>query len=136
MAWHQVSYGKSSWPLPKASRPHPDPWTRASVFASVLLDGKILPGTEGLKALLLMPPVTASKPDMKGIARVGELVGALERSKVDSAGSLTRALLEQGPSFLIKELGMWVAKNDRGKLSELWTEAVSKATGGVKRQKK
>ena len=139
MAWHQVTYGKSSWSLPKALRPHPDPWIRASVFASALLDGNVIVGTEGLKSLLVMPPVTASKQEMKGIARVGELVGALERAKVDSLKTLTDALSNQGAVFLLRELGMWVAKQDRGKLNELWNEAVSQTVGaghGVKKQKK
>lgn len=47
MAWHDVTYGRHMWPLPRCLRPHPEPATRAAVFAGALLEGRVVPGFAG-----------------------------------------------------------------------------------------
>jgi hypothetical protein len=47
LAWHEVTYGRHEWPLPRCLRPHPDPKTKAAVFGAALLEGRVVPGFAG-----------------------------------------------------------------------------------------
>ena len=53
MAWHEVSFGRHQWELPRTRRQHPDAATRARVFAAALLDGSVLPSMSGASRLPL-----------------------------------------------------------------------------------
>ena len=45
--WHHVSFGKHDWPLPAVLMTHDDAEARTAVFASALLEGKVLPVFQG-----------------------------------------------------------------------------------------
>ena len=60
---------------------------------------------------------------MRGVARVGELIGALERRQVDSATALVKVWASD-PSFLQREVAMWVPKQSHGKLLKIWAAIV------------
>lgn len=47
------------------------------MFAAALLEGKVVAGMAELRPLLLSPPSVVVRPEMRGVARVGELVTAL-----------------------------------------------------------
>jgi ATP-dependent RNA helicase DHX37/DHR1 len=47
LCWHDVTFGRHSWPLPRAARRHPDPAERCAVFGAALLEGKVLPSFAG-----------------------------------------------------------------------------------------
>lgn len=72
-----------------------------------------------LKPLLAVAPSMASRPEMRGVARVGELIGALERRGVDTAAALKLAWASD-PSFLHREVAMWVNHGKLGKLAKMW----------------
>lgn len=47
------------------------------MFAAALLEGKVVPGFAELRPMLLSPPSVVARPEMRGVARVGELITAL-----------------------------------------------------------
>ena len=85
-----------------------------------------------LKPLLAVSPGMASRPEMRGVARVGELIGALERWGVDSAATLGKAWASD-PSFLQREVCMWVNPGNHGKVAKMWAGLVRGALEVVER---
>jgi ATP-dependent RNA helicase DHX37/DHR1 len=69
----------------------------------------------------------ASRPEMQGVARVGELVGALKRIGVDSATALCE-VWRSDTSFLQREVQMWVNQSNHGKLLKAWTRLMLTAS--------
>ena len=51
LAWHDVSFGRHQWELPRTRRRHPDAAIRARAFAAALLDGGVLPSMSGASRL-------------------------------------------------------------------------------------
>lgn len=47
MAWHDVTYGKHDWQLPRSRSKHPEREIRSRIFAQALLEGKVLPSISG-----------------------------------------------------------------------------------------
>lgn len=45
--WHHVTFGKHDWPLPAVLTTHADAGARTAVFATALLEGKVLPVFQG-----------------------------------------------------------------------------------------
>lgn len=127
-AWHDVAFGQPGWPLPRTSRLHADRDTRAAVFAAALLDGRAVHCTAfgEITPLLSVSPGTAARPEMRGVARVGELVGALSRARIDSAASLLSAWASDS-RLLLTEVSMWVPKAQHGRLAKLWPRIVGAA---------
>lgn len=82
LAWHDATYSQHDWPLPRLLLPHPDSTTRAAVFAAALLGGKVLPGMAALSGALVAPAASAARPELAGLARVGELLQALQSRQV------------------------------------------------------
>jgi hypothetical protein len=62
--------------------PHPNSSTRAAVFAAALLGGKVLPGIGPLSGALVAPAASAAQSELVGLARVGELLQALQSKQV------------------------------------------------------
>jgi ATP-dependent RNA helicase DHX37/DHR1 len=82
LAWHDATYSQHDWPLPRLLLPHPDSTTRAAVFAAALLSGKVVPGLAALSGGLVAPAASAARPELVGLARVGELLQALQSKQV------------------------------------------------------
>lgn len=82
LAWHDATYSQHDWSLPRMLLPHPDSSTRAAVFAAALLGGKVVPGMASLAGALVAPAASAARPELVGLARVGELLQALQSKQV------------------------------------------------------
>jgi ATP-dependent RNA helicase DHX37/DHR1 len=126
LAWHDASYGRPAWPLPRAARQHPDAPARAAAFASALLAGRVLPALAALAPALVARPETAGRRELAGLPRVGELLSALERRRVDSRAALVAAW-RADPSFLRPQLALWVAKPKQQLLGKLWPRLLAEA---------
>ena len=88
LAWHDASYSQHDWALPRLLLPHPDTTTCAAVFAAALLGGKVLPSFAGLSGALVAPAASAARPELVGLARVGELLQALQAKQVRATGAV------------------------------------------------
>lgn len=126
LAWHDATYSQHLWPLPRTQLPHPDPKVAAAVFAAALLGGKVLPAVAMLANALVAPAATAARPELAGLPRVGELVGALQQQKVFSRAALAAAW-EKQPLFLKQQLVLWVQKQQRHLLDAVWPQLLQEA---------
>ncbi|GIL84929.1 hypothetical protein Vretifemale_13516, partial [Volvox reticuliferus] len=131
MAWREARYGMHGWPLPPVAVPHPDATERAAVFATALLEGRVLPAMAEMRPHLAASPAMLLRPELRGVARVGELVGALVRAKVDSRSSLAAAWRSSQPTLLQRELAAWLPKAQQPVLLRLWPRMVAEATAGA-----
>jgi ATP-dependent RNA helicase DHX37/DHR1 len=129
LAWHEAAYSPHDWALPRLLLPHPDPTTRAAVFAAALLGGRVLPALSALAGVLVAPAASAARPELAGLARVGELVSALKGQGVFSRASLASAWGRQ-PAFLQPQLAMWLPKQQRHALETLWPALLREAADG------
>ncbi|KAK2077458.1 hypothetical protein QBZ16_004303 [Prototheca wickerhamii] len=103
LAWHETTFGRHDWPLPRVTRPHPALATRCAAFAAALLQGAAEPALEALAAGLVVDPGQLSRPEAQAHPRVSNLLFALERAGVDSRAAL-EAALGRDPRFLGPEL--------------------------------
>ncbi|KAI8463435.1 MAG: P-loop containing nucleoside triphosphate hydrolase protein [Monoraphidium minutum] len=126
LAWHDVAYGPRGWPLPRASRPHPDAAAAAAAFAAALLSGRALPALAALRPALVAAPETAARRELAGLPRVGELLAALEGRGVASRAALAAAWCAD-PGFLRPQLALWVAKPKQAQLAQLWPRLLQEA---------
>ncbi len=126
LTWHDVTYGRHAWPLPRTARPHPDAVARAAAFASALLSGRALPAFAALVPSLVAQPATAARRELAGLPRVGELLAALERRGVDSRASLAAAW-RVDPGFLRPQLALWVHKQRQQRLAAVWPKLLQEA---------
>ena len=126
LGWHDVAYGRHAWALPRVARPHPEQDVRTAVFAAALLSGGVLPAMAALAPALAAQPATAARPELKGLPRVGELLGALRGRGVDSRAALAAAWQAQ-PQFLQPQLAAWLQKPHRSQLARLWPKLLQQA---------
>ncbi|GLI67102.1 hypothetical protein VaNZ11_011307, partial [Volvox africanus] len=131
MAWREARYGIHGWALPLVAVPHPDMTERAAVFAVALLEGRVLPAVAELRPHLAASPAMLLRPELRGVARVGELVGALVRAKVDSRNSLAAAWRSSQPTLLQRELAAWLPKAQQALLLRLWPRLLAEATAAA-----
>ncbi|GIL53593.1 hypothetical protein Vafri_9207 [Volvox africanus] len=131
MAWREARYGIHDWALPPVAVPHPDVTERAAVFAAALLEGRVLPAVAELRPHLAASPAMLLRPELRGVARVGELVGALVRAKVDSRSSLAAAWRSSQPTLLQRELAAWLPRAQHVLLLRLWPQLVADATAAA-----
>ncbi|GLC69391.1 hypothetical protein PLESTF_000824800 [Pleodorina starrii] len=127
LAWREARYGTHGWALPPVAAPHPDAAERSAVFAAALLEGRVLPGMAELRPHLAAAPAMLLRPELRGVARVGELVGALTRARVDSRRSLAVAWRSQ-PALLQRELAAWLPRGQQGALLRMWPLLREQAT--------
>ncbi|KAL6767922.1 hypothetical protein ACKKBF_B37105 [Auxenochlorella protothecoides x Auxenochlorella symbiontica] len=119
LAWHEVTFGRHGWAMPRTAAPHPDPAERCARFAAALLEGRVLPALEPLAGGLAAPPAALARPEARGGARVSNLLLALERAGVDSRRSLLAALRDE-PGFLLRELRAWYPAPALPILQQAW----------------
>ncbi|KAG2437050.1 hypothetical protein HYH02_011311 [Chlamydomonas schloesseri] len=126
VAYREARYGLHGWALPPVAAPHPAAAERAAVFGAALLEGRVLPALADLRPHLAASPAMLLRPELRGVARVGELVGALTRAHVDSRSSLAAAWRQQ-PGLLQRELSAWVTKSQQGALLRMWPRLLEQA---------
>ncbi|KFM25550.1 putative ATP-dependent RNA helicase [Auxenochlorella protothecoides] len=51
LAWHEVTFGRHGWAMPRTAAPHPDPAERCARFAAALLEGRRA-GVDSRRSLL------------------------------------------------------------------------------------
>lgn len=72
-----------------------------------------------LRPALLSSPAVLLRPEMRGVARVGELIAGLTRARVDSARTLAAAWKAK-PTLLQAELAAWLGKSQQRALLQMW----------------
>ncbi|KAL0792677.1 hypothetical protein Bca101_064054 [Brassica carinata] len=117
--WVVPSFGPHLWELPAHSEEVRDDRYRAAVFGCALLQGEVLPCLKSARALLAGKPETLLEREGWGLERVGSLVTALEKKKIDSLESL-RKRWEQNSNLLYPEIEAWFQKKSRHHVKELW----------------
>eukprot|EP00198_Chlamydomonas_reinhardtii_P003275 XP_001692611.1 predicted protein [Chlamydomonas reinhardtii] len=85
VAYREARYGLHGWALPAVAAPHPDAAERAAVFGAALLEGRVLPALADLRSHLAASPAMLLRPELRGVARVGELA---DQVPVVAAGAL------------------------------------------------
>ncbi|KAG2283704.1 hypothetical protein Bca52824_054924 [Brassica carinata] len=110
--WVVPSFGPHLWELPAHSEEVRDDRYRAAVFGCALLQGEVLPCLKSARALLAGKPETLLEREGWGLERVGSLVTALEKKKIDSLESL-RKRWEQNSNLLYPEIEAWFQKKSR-----------------------
>jgi hypothetical protein len=121
-----ATYGPRAWALPPVIALHPDPAARAVAFAEALLSGRAIPALGALLApWLVEPPSAVRRAGALGVRRVGDLVTALRKAGVDSAGRLAAVWAADGGQFLRRELmGGWVRAEGVEAVGTGWGEVV------------
>ena len=143
----EASYGARGWALQRVPRVPEAREDRAAAFAAALLGGGVEVGGSAasgsssssltLSALLapkliVAPAASAARPELRGLPRVGELVGALARAGVDTRAALVEAWRRR-PDFLRRELRAWVRSPGPGAdaFDKAWGEVVRRAVAGA-----
>lgn len=126
LCWHDVAFGSAGWKLPRCQRLHPDASIRTACFAGALLGGKLLPAWVPLVPALLSPAATATHAHARHIPRVGELNAALTNNQVDSVSTLA-AVWSVQPTFLKRELQLWLQKGTGALLDQVWPQLIAQA---------
>ncbi|GFR51443.1 hypothetical protein Agub_g13736, partial [Astrephomene gubernaculifera] len=119
VCWREARYGLHGWPLPPVMGAHPEARERAAGFAAALLEGRVAPCMTELRPHLMAAPSMLLRPELRGVVRVGELLSALTRAKVDSAASLRAAWAAQ-PALLQREVAAWLPKTQHATLMRMW----------------
>ncbi|KAL0692594.1 hypothetical protein Bca4012_059774 [Brassica carinata] len=117
--WVVPSFGPHLWELPAHSEEVKDDRYRAAVFGCALLQGEVLPCLKSARTLMAGKPETLLEREGWGLERVGSLVTALEKKKIDSLESL-RKRWEQNSNLLYPEIEAWFQKKSRHHVKELW----------------
>jgi len=134
LAWHDAKYGLHEWQLPPCLQPLEDAAAAAAVFAAALLEGRVVPGFAELRPVLLSPPSVVMRPEMRGVARVGELVSALAGNRVSSLRSLV-SLWSWQPRFLLPEVAAWLPRARQDFFAtHMWPALVTEAKELVQAQ--
>ncbi|KAF8052722.1 hypothetical protein N665_1515s0009 [Sinapis alba] len=124
--WVVPSFGPHLWELPAHSEVIRNDRERAAAFGCALLQGKVLPCLKGARTLMAGKPETLLEKESWGLERVGSLVTALEKKKIDSLESL-RKRWEQNPNVLYPEIEAWFQKKSRHHVKELWQRMLQEA---------
>lgn len=128
--WVVPSFGPHLWELPAHSEEVRDDTYRAAVFGYALLRGEVLPCLKSARALMAVKPETMLEKEGWGLERVGSLVTALEKKKIDSLESL-RKRWEQNSNLLYPEIEAWFQKKSRHHVKELWQIMLQEAKANI-----
>ena len=129
MCWVLPSFGPHLWELP----PHPFPMKvgklRVTVFATALLQGKVVPAFSSLFPYLAADPAIIYKPESHGQKRVGELLHRLGTGvkAIDTRAKLASAW-QKDPKYLYSEVLAWVQSKAHVKFENLWRQALQEST--------
>jgi len=125
-SWHDARFGSNCWTLPKVTRLHPVRQERCAIFASTILDGKLIPILKKIRPAMVMSPSMARKPEMRAHKRVHNLITALEMENVANWRQL-RQMWKTNPEFLHVEIKGWMKKTAHHEFDRLWPQLVGSA---------
>lgn len=80
---------------------------------------------------MITAPAMAARPEMRGVARVGELITALTTKRVSSLTALCTQW-ESSPGYLRAEVAAWLPRAQHSRLAEVWPRLV---TGALTQQR-
>lgn len=127
LCWHDVLFSNAGWQLPRCQRIHPDATVRSTYFAGALLSGKLLTAWAPVVPALLCPAATITQVQARHIPRVGDLTAALSDNQVDSLATLA-AVWSSQPTFLKREMQLWVHRGSHALLNDIWPRLVAEAS--------
>ncbi|KAG9440164.1 hypothetical protein H6P81_020329 [Aristolochia fimbriata] len=121
--WVRPTFGPHIWQLPATSVPIKDELLRVSVFASALLEGKVLPCVKIAQTFLAAPVASLLRPEAYGQRRVGNLLHKLHNKSrtIDSRAKL-RTFWDEKPDELRLEIQQWFHKSFHDKFEDLWVK--------------
>lgn len=117
------TFGPHLWKLPLHGLPIADDFLRVAVFASSLLEGKVLPCLKSVQKLLAASPASILKPEALGLKRVGDLLYKMRIKKkgIDSCIKL-RKLWDDNPQELFPEILDWFQEGFHEHFEDLWAK--------------
>ncbi|KAG6556004.1 hypothetical protein Mapa_001944 [Marchantia paleacea] len=121
MCWVTPNFGTHVWELPLHKMILKKGKHRTAVFASALLQGKVLPSFSSLHSCLTNDPNIILKPESQALKRVSDLLHRLNSSTVDTRASL-RDCWTKDAHFLYPEIMSWVQSNYQVKVKDIWEQ--------------
>lgn len=121
MCWVTPNFGTHVWELPLHKMPLKKGKHRTAVFASALLQGKVLPSFSSLHSCLTNDPSIILKPESQALKRVSDLLHRLSSNMVDTRASL-RDCWTKDAHFLYSEIMSWVQSNYQVKVKDIWEQ--------------
>ncbi|KAM3218698.1 ATP-dependent RNA helicase DEAH13 isoform X1 [Capsicum annuum] len=123
LCWVSPTFGPHLWKLPLHGLPIEDDISRVAVFASSLLEGKVLPCLKSVQKFLAASPASILKPESLGLKRVGNLLNKMRIRKIsiDSCAKL-RKLWNGSNKGLYEEFEDWFQEGFRDHFKDLWAE--------------
>nr|XP_004231211.1 ATP-dependent RNA helicase DEAH13 isoform X1 [Solanum lycopersicum]XP_010326955.1 ATP-dependent RNA helicase DEAH13 isoform X1 [Solanum lycopersicum] len=123
LCWVSPTFGPHLWKLPLHGLPIADDFLRVAVFASSLLEGKVLPCLKSVQKLLAASPASILKPEALGLKRVGDLLYKMRIKKkgIDSCIKL-RKLWDDNPQELFPEILDWFQEGFHEHFEDLWAK--------------
>lgn len=123
LCWVRPTFGPHLWKLPLHGLPIVDDFLRVAVFASSLLEGKVLPCLKAVQKFLAASPASILKPEALGLKRVGDLIYKMRIKKkgIDSCAKL-RKLWDDNPRELFPEILDWFQEGFHEHFEDLWAK--------------
>ncbi|KAM3282488.1 ATP-dependent RNA helicase DEAH13 isoform X1 [Capsicum chacoense] len=123
LCWVSPTFGPHLWKLPLHGLPIEDDINRVAVFASSLLEGKVLPCLKSVQKFLAASPASILKPESLGLKRVGNLLNKMRirKIRIDSCAKL-RKLWNGSNKELYEEFEDWFQEGFRDHFKDLWAE--------------
>ncbi|CAN4108398.1 unnamed protein product [Withania somnifera] len=123
LCWVSPTFGPHLWKLPLHGFPIEDDISKVAVFASALLEGKVLPCLKSVQKFLAASPASILKSESLGLKRVGDLLNRMKvkKQRIDSCVKL-RKLWEHKPRELFEEIRNWFQEGFHDHFEDLWAK--------------
>ncbi|CAN4111471.1 unnamed protein product [Withania somnifera] len=123
LCWVSPTFGPHLWKLPLHGLPIEDDIIQVAVFASSLLEGKVLPCLKSVQNFLAASPTSILKPESLGLKRIGNLLNKMRMKKrrINSCAKL-RKLWDDNPRELYPEILNWFQKGFHDHFEDLWAK--------------
>ncbi|KAJ8573123.1 hypothetical protein K7X08_009634 [Anisodus acutangulus] len=123
LCWVSPTFGPHLLKLPLHSLPIEDDIIQVAVFASSLLEGKVLPCLKSVQKFLAASPASILKPEVSGLKRVGNLLNKMriKKRRIDSCTKL-RKLWDDNPRELFSEILNWFQEEFHDHFEDLWAK--------------
>lgn len=119
MCYAKATIGKSGWQLPVTQIDMPMNATRCMYFAKFFIEGKIYPKLKGFRKHVLSSPESVLKSYSSSIARIGDLLKALQQNRVFTRSRL-EDLWQSNPNFLLTEYGQFLPASCHSDVKSIW----------------